>query len=160
MTYSTGFRAPSYAEMLLDCSQEIASVYTEDQRFSDPGRERAANPGLISDADLTSVIHQLRDMVANEAQIADWFGRYMTQPQRDTLSYQEENPIPRLAPKIRAAYRRGGPDLATLYINGDQFTASLALAENICSYAPINASHYPPAERQLIEELTDCGYLQ
>jgi 50S ribosomal protein L16 3-hydroxylase len=157
MTYSIGFRAPSLAEMLLDYSQEIASGYSEDQRFSDPSRELSSHPGLITPADLTQVADHLRQLVANEERLADWFGCYMTQPQREALCFEQDHPIPKLAPQVRAAYRPNAQG-AHLYINGEQFTTSLQLAQNICAYVPIEASTYGTTDREVIEQLLaeDC----
>lgn len=159
MTYSIGFRAPSIAEMLLDCSQEIASGYSEDQRFADAGRELVSHPGLITPDDLTQVATHLRQLLADEEQLADWFGRFMTQPQRDSAFFEQDNPIPRLAPQIRAAYRPDA-DGAMLYINGEQFSASLQLAQDVCAYEPIAPQSYGDADRQLIEQLLDEGHLR
>lgn len=160
MTYSIGFRAPAFGDMLLDYSQEIASMLTADQRFGDARRNPAANPGLISDLDLTKVTHQLRELLADESRIADWFGRFMTQPQREVLHFNEVNPVPQLAPHIRAAYRPYSGGRAHLYLDGEQFTASLVLAQRVCAYEPIDALGYAAEDRALINHLISESYLQ
>ncbi|MBC6904901.1 cupin domain-containing protein [Saccharophagus sp. K07] len=158
VTYSVGFRAPSHAEILLDCSQEIASTLTEDQRFSDPGREPAANPGLITQADLGAIKSLLQEMLADDERIFDWFGRFMTQPRRESLQYEVEESNLTLSPGTRAAYRQVNATTAVLYINGEQHTCSLRLAEAICSGAP--ASPTTAEEDALIDHFIDEGYLQ
>lgn len=158
MTYSIGFRAPSLGEMLLDCSQDIASSYTEDQRFSDAGRAPSSHPGLITATDLTQVAAHLRELVADEERLADWFGRFMTQPQRESLFFEPDNAVPRLASHARAAYRPNPPG-ATLYINGEQFSTSLALAQKLCAYEPIEPGAYGGADRTLIKHLLAEGWL-
>jgi len=158
MTYSIGFRAPSLGEMLLDCSQEIASGLTEDQRFGDAGRTHSPHPGLITPADLAQVTAHLRHLIADEERLADWFGRFMTQPQRESLFFEPENPIPALAPQVRAAYRPFQNE-AHLFIDGEQFTTSLKLAQSICAYEPIEMATFSAADGQVIKQLLMDGCL-
>lgn len=155
VTYSVGFRAPSQAEILLDCAQEIASAYSEDLRFSDAGRPPSPNPGLISDADLTQIKDLLQTMLAQDGMVADWFGRFMTQPRRESLEFELDTVG--LTPGTRAAYRPISEREAALYINGEQHFCSVFLAERICANDPLDSKKLAPDERALLEQLAQEG---
>lgn len=156
MTYSVGFRAPSYADILLDYTQERASTLSEDQRFTDPDRNPLTNPGMISDADLAKVRAILQQALLDDEYLASWMGRFMTQPSRDSLRFEMEAPHPTLAPGVRAAYRLRSQDQAVLYVNGEEFDCSLSLAEALCAGEKPKVT---AADSVLLERLTSLGYL-
>ncbi|MFA7553223.1 MAG: cupin domain-containing protein [Spongiibacteraceae bacterium] len=80
MTYSVGFRAPSQSEILADfCDHQIAQL-TEDSRYTDTELTPQQNPGEIHMDVILSVQQLLRSHIGNTANIAEWFGRFMTQP--------------------------------------------------------------------------------
>jgi len=63
MTYSIGFRAPSYSEILLDFTQELASELPEDCRFTDKATAIRDNPGEVSPEDMITIAEKLKDLV-------------------------------------------------------------------------------------------------
>jgi 50S ribosomal protein L16 3-hydroxylase len=159
MTYSIGFRAPSHSDILLDYAQERASTFTEDQRFSDPDRAPCANPGLIAATDLAEVRAILQQSLLDDELIASWFGRFMTQPSRDSLRFDLDSPYPVLAPGVRAAYRPQNGGQAVLYINGEEFHCSLVLAQTLCAGQDPLALDVSQADHGILGHLTDQGYL-
>ncbi len=159
MTYSVGFRAPSCAEILLDYAQERASTFTEDHRFTDDDRVSSDNPGFITDTDLAKVRAILQAALLDDEQLASWFGRFMTQPSRDALRFDLDTPYPVLAPGVRAAYRVHQNDQAALYVNGEAFDCSLALAQALCSGENPATRTTNKADHDLLNHLTDQGYL-
>lgn len=159
MTYSVGFRAPSYAEILLDYSEEAASMCSQDHRFADPNRLPSNNSGLIAETDLAQVRAILQQSLLDDEFLASWFGRFMTQPSRDSLCFDYEPPHPAFAPNVRAAYHPLSSDQAALYINGDEFHCSLTLAQTLCSGENPTASGISLEDQALIDHLTDQGYM-
>lgn len=160
LTYSVGFRAPSYAEILLDYSEEAASMYPLDNRFADPDRLPSSNPGLIAESDLAKVRSILQRSLMDDELLASWFGRFMTKPCRDSLCFDLESPHPVLAPGVRAAYSPAGTDQAALFINGEEYLCSLALAQALCAGKdPAAAGATHSEDTALIEHLADEGYL-
>lgn len=79
MTYSIGFRAPSEADILDEFSQHIASTLTNDNRYQDQNARASETPGAIDSAVIEQLQKQLTEHLT-PANIAQWFGRYMTEP--------------------------------------------------------------------------------
>jgi 50S ribosomal protein L16 3-hydroxylase len=159
MTYSVGFRAPSYAEILLDYSEEIASTLTEDQRFADPDRTPTARPGLISDADIQQVRSLLQNLLLDETNLAGWFGRFMTQPRREAPVFDADTPYPMLAPGVRAAFRPHGTNQAALYVEGGEILCSLSLAEALCAGQDPGSIELDAMDLAVVDELAKQGFL-
>lgn len=84
MTYSVGFRAPSQAELLADFCDEKLSLLSEELRYTDPELNARANPGEINNLAITKIQQILASQLTDRQQIAQWFGRYMTQPKNDS----------------------------------------------------------------------------
>lgn len=159
MTYSVGFRAPSYAEILLDYAQERASTFTEDHRFTDADRVPSDDPGAITKADLAKVRTILQEALLDDEQLGSWFGRFMTHPSRDALRFDLEAPHPTLAPGIRAAYRAYPNSNAVLYVNGEEFNCSQPVAQALCSGQDPEPRTENEADRRLLKALADQGFL-
>jgi 50S ribosomal protein L16 3-hydroxylase len=133
MTYSIGFRAPSHRELVGDFLQYAIEHIDPNARYSDPEREPASAPGEISDEDLARIRSVLRDVVADDAAIDRWFGRFITEPQRNRMAVPREEPLSaqevtdqirtgtdlRRTPAARIAFTRRGDGAATLFANGE-----------------------------------------
>lgn len=161
VTYSVGFRAPSHSEVLLDYTQELAAELSEDRRFSDAGRAPSAHAGEITPQDVARLRTILQQTLADDVHLRDWFGRYMTQPQRQSLQFEDEpKSAYRLTPPSRAAYFAESTSRAALFIDGEQFSCSLALAQQICDYAELELEVLATDERALIEDFIARGWVR
>lgn len=161
VTYSVGFRAPSYSDILLDFCEDFASHTPADQRFTDPGRRLSDNPGEISETDVQRVREILMGIIGDNARLRDWFGRYMTEPQRQSPQFEViSSPELRLSPQVRAAYASTRANAAMLYINGEQFPCSLRLAQALCNYELIDSDLFERPEQQLLTALIERDWLQ
>lgn len=89
MTYSVGFRAPSYGEIYSDFCDDQLSFITEHHRFSDPDLQNNQNPGLITDTTIEQIQAILTSFVNDKEKITHWFGRYMSQPKYPHLHHQQ-----------------------------------------------------------------------
>ena len=136
MTWSFGFRAPSWQFLLQDFSDSIAEKMTEEQRYSDPRQNLQANPAEISADSLKTIRQKLNSLLQmDNNRFADWLGSAVSQqacefPIReqetldvDSLSEQLHagrvlmlNPYVRLC-FVRAELTKGSG--YQVYINGD-----------------------------------------
>lgn len=81
LTFSFGFLAPSRAEVLRDFA-----LWHEDKygviRYSDADLFEDQQPGLIDEHDINRVLRLIREAPLETEAIAEWFGTFITQPQR------------------------------------------------------------------------------
>ena len=107
MTFSVGFRAPSMADLLAELAVDVAT-HPQLPHYRDPAMTLAMASETIDPAFIRQVQSQLMDLLADEALLADWFARYMTQPKLP--GYEDLTGERRTA---RVAGRR--------YVNGELF---------------------------------------
>lgn len=158
ITYSIGFRAPSHSELLLEFAQDIGEGLSPDDRYTDPNFTLQANPGLIDQAAINRVTDTLTALLSDRDRLADWFGRYMTDPKRNAPEVEHQPAGICLSAQSRAAYIPTA-DGALLFINGQSAECSLALAEDICAYRQIDPARYELSDRELISEAIAEGWL-
>lgn len=150
MTYSVGFRAPSQAELIDDYSAEVCTLLPESLRYQDKNPHASMTPGLID----REVIHELSQIISSQLQNPDhmmqWFGKYMTEPKYDISQGQDPAPTAEAiadaeadlndscgalfqAPDSRFAYAD-----QFLFVNGEQYTCSPALASLLANNRQID----------------------
>ncbi len=173
ITYSIGFRAPSYSELLLDFSEELASQLTPDQRYGDAGTLSQRDSGEISADAVRRVQTILSGLIQDPGRIAHWLGSYGTQAKREpaelddpsTEDADESSARVALKLRVRAAYVNEpdavGPEpQAVLYLGGVGYNCSLALAKALSSYKELQMREFPgTADQQLLAELISNGWL-
>jgi len=82
MTYSIGFRVPAPTHLVESFLASAAEQVDGVQRYRDAARARPDEPGLIDPDALAHVRALLRTLVADDAALDRWFGRYVTEPRR------------------------------------------------------------------------------
>lgn len=146
MTWSFGFRAPSWQFLLQDFSDTIAEKMTEEQRYSDPRQNVQTNPAEISADSLKAVRQKLSSLLQMDNKVfADWLGSAVSQ-QACEFPIQEQDPIDAdslseqlhagrvlmLNPYVRLCFVRSqladNPSYQ-VYINGDCSELSSPLVE-------------------------------
>ena len=146
MTFSIGMRAPSGAELLVACAEQVAADLPESQRYADPDLRPANESGEIDDG----ALRRARAALGPAAQMMDaetfanFFGRFITAyrgthrvtpPKRKTraekLALELPNSVFRRNPWSRFAWRRAGHG-AVLYVSGEQYACPLAWAQVLC----------------------------
>lgn len=80
ITYSVGFRAPSFSELLANFCDDRLSELNDNLRYSDTDLSLQQNPGEIQPEVIDKIQGLLQDQFSNKPAIAEWFGRYMTEP--------------------------------------------------------------------------------
>ncbi|WP_299257077.1 cupin domain-containing protein [uncultured Kushneria sp.] len=146
MTFSVGFRAPSMDEMVTSWADYLGEQLEESSRYHDPDLEASGDSALIDDVTLARVRQQMLAALDNPEQMAQWFGRTMTQVKypdqlmppmtpasEETLrSALEEGDLLEPAPGSRLAWHPEGKQ-ATLFMDGDGYSCSTALAKRLSS---------------------------
>ncbi|WP_347332598.1 cupin domain-containing protein [Marinimicrobium locisalis] len=169
ITYSIGFRAPSVADVLTELSQDIASGLTNDQRYRDPAQPLGATAGEIPPETLNTLRALIQEQLTDTA-LADWFGRYMTLPKYPELEpeegeegdWQNFEQLER-HPASRFAYTADA-DNAHLYVDGEQYHCSLALAHCLCEtyvrpVASLKAAARDEQDHEIMAQLVERGKL-
>ncbi len=159
LTYSIGFRAPSFGEAVLDYSQSVAGYFSDDLRFTGAPASAPGHPGEIRAQDLAALKTFLSSHLFPDELLAEWFGQYMTQPKRDALTFDREQEFPLLSPSSRAVFLDRGNDVAMLFIDGDSFECSRELAARICGYQPIDRETLSEADRAVADILVERDQL-
>jgi 50S ribosomal protein L16 3-hydroxylase len=161
MTYSIGFRAPSYSELLADVCDERLSQLTEQHRYTDPSLTLQGNPGEIQAAVIDTVQQQLIAQFSDKNLLTEWFGRYMTQPKYAQSDNPDEhilqaNELMELLDQglqcqrdssARFAFSRL-PDRHILYVNGNSYDCHSSAAQQLAEL--LAAEDVYPAERLLV----------
>ncbi len=159
LTYSIGFRAPSFGEAVLDYSQSVAGYFSDDLRFTGAPASMPVHPGEVTPQDLAALKTFLTDHLFPDKLLAEWFGQYMTQPKRDALTFDREEELPALSPSSRAVFLDRGNNAATLFIDGDSFGCSREFATRICGYQPIDRETLSADDREVADILVERDQL-
>ncbi|MFZ6644543.1 JmjC domain-containing protein [Undibacterium sp. TJN25] len=129
MTYSIGFRAPSYQELGEAFLHFMSDTIELPGRYADPELKPAANPAEISSAMLSNIAEQLEKIRFSEEDMTIFLGEYLSEPKRNVVFSGPDKP---LTPKrfTQAAIKNGvSLSLATqmlykgkhVFINGESF---------------------------------------
>lgn len=164
LTYSIGFRSPSFSELLLDCTHHLNQHLEEDQRYRDGNEiKQYMDPGRIPEMAIQELRRTLIELVDKPEVIADWIGEYATQlrPQAQpellpldfasvddwhagkTLSLSSFN---------RAVYIER-ENTCHCYINGNRIPFSVETAKKLCEYRAFNKAELPQSDAETIAVL-------
>ena len=175
LTFSVGMRAPSRAEMLVDFVEELAAALPEDDRYADPDLAPAARGGEIDAAALRRVLAALDTGARDPAQVAEWFGRFITRYRvaGDVVPPDAPPPVEALDrilagggslhrhPYARFAFGAGG-DGARLFANGESLPCPAALAVALSGRGPLDQAWWAALDvpsRELVRDLVGRGLL-
>ncbi len=105
MTYSVGFRAPDARTMVQGYLETASESAGRSCRLEDDGTDVSLDPGCISPETLNRVRGIVRKAVEDPEAIDDWFGCFVTEPQRGF--YPAEPDVAWTPSRIRRALGRG-----------------------------------------------------
>jgi len=128
MTWSVGFRAPSASEVVYQFLCYLQDRTEPPGLFADPDRKRPRHPGEMP-ADLIDWSAKLLGQIRwNEADVADFLGRFLTEPKAHIFFDPPDPPLSEAA--FRRAVARHGVRLSALsqmlfkgrhfYLNGER----------------------------------------
>ncbi|WP_110687943.1 cupin domain-containing protein [Salinicola aestuarinus] len=154
LTYSIGFRAPSADEIVTAFADYVGEQLGETRRYGDADLTSPTHPGELDDSAVERVRRLLLDAIDRPEQIAQWFGRAMTQPKYlDQLAAAETETTPEAVRTMlegggelhrslgsRFAWRQLDESQVTLFSDGDTLACDPALARALCDEARLDAS--------------------
>ncbi|MDZ7852239.1 MAG: cupin domain-containing protein [Halomonas sp.] len=174
LTLSVGFRAPSADEAITSYADYLGEQLPASKRYADAGMAPPEDPAELDDAALARMRHLILDTLDDPAQLAQWFGRVMTQPKYvDQLvptetpteveelvaALQEGEELIR-SPGSRFAWRALDDDRATLFADGDGLNCALPLARALATDTPLDESLLALSGADvLLARLLDIGSL-
>ena len=174
MTFSIGMRAPSQAELTGDLADHIAEHLPEELRYTDPDLTPAKATGEIDRAAIERLKSALPFAAAlRDDMLRDWFGRFITRYRNAQVAAPPKKPVTddaltkQLAagalllrhPWSRMAWTRGKSS-CTLYVSGQAYPTTPALAQQLCEQRAFDLGHKPnTAERTLLLALVNDGHL-
>jgi 50S ribosomal protein L16 3-hydroxylase len=174
MTFSVGFRAPSADEAITSFADYLGEQLPASLRYADAGMTPPRDPAELDDAALARMRELILDTLDDPVQLAQWFGRVMTQPKYvDQLVVNEEpSDIEALvatledgeelirSPGSRFAWRAQEDGQATLFADGDGVPCDLLLARAIASDTPLDAELLElDGAPEVFTQLLDAGSL-
>jgi 50S ribosomal protein L16 3-hydroxylase len=174
LTLSVGFRAPSADEAITSFADYLGEQLPSSLRYADLGMAPPADPAELDDAAVERMRRLILETLDDPAQIAQWFGRAMTQPKYVDQLIPRESPtdpddlVGELqaggelvrSPGSRFAWRALGGSRATLFADGDGAECAQPLARRIASGERLDAEaarHEGAAP--LLAALLDAGSL-
>lgn len=182
MTFSVGFRTPTVSELLTGFLDEVAGGLNDHQRYHDPDLPLQAHPGEITTGARTRVRRIIRDAMADDDAIDQWFGRYITESKSGQTAVPPEQPLSpdKFLQQLhaggalwRSEYARfsfidDGADEMTLFVDGQAWPLSHALTKPVallCDRREITTGEFGTAlddEQfgQLLCQLYNSGYVE
>jgi 50S ribosomal protein L16 3-hydroxylase len=134
MTYSIGFRAPSYQELGENFLQFMADSIDLPGRYADPDLQPAKNPAEIPKAMLGAIADELNKVRFTEDDITIFLGEYLSEPKHIVFFTPVAKPLP-VGRFVEAARKKGVALSAktlmlyrgrNVFINGESFAAGRA----------------------------------
>ena len=127
MTYSIGFRAPSAQELVHEFLGFLQERYVPEGMYADPDLELQQHPAKIGTAMLDQVAGMLNNIRWNKADVAEFLGRYLSEPQPHVMF---DNPAPVSESAFHKRLQKKGVDLSLksqllfhekhFFMNGEQ----------------------------------------
>ncbi len=134
MTFSIGFRAPRYSELLTAWTDDQTLPLSDQLRYRDPDLQSSNHSGEIMPAALEKIRAVIRQQHVEDQDIDRWFGHYITEPPADQLPYVSETPLSskefqtslsEYGALWRSEYSRfayiAGQNIVWLYVDGQEF---------------------------------------
>lgn len=174
LTLSVGFRAPSADEAITSFADYLGEQLPASKRYADGGMVPPEDPAELDDAAVERVRRLILDTLDDPAQLAQWFGRVMTQPKYVDQLVPTEHPTDPAelvaalqegealirSPGSRFAWRALDDDRATLFADGDGLNCARPLARALATDAPLDESLLAlPGAAILLARLLDIGSL-
>lgn len=145
MTYSIGFRAPKQQELMhefLSYLQDGLALQNTQNLYSDPDLQLQTHPAEIGDTMIDQVNTMLQKITWDKQQVADFLGKYLTEPKPDVFFEQAYN-ISKKQFTARLQQKTLRLDLKSqllftndvFFLNGEKLLVENALIETLKEFA-------------------------
>ncbi len=134
MTYSIGFRSPSYQELGEAFLQFMADSIDLPGRYADPDLEAARHPAEIPRAMLTAVAEEMNKVRFTDDDVTIFLGEYLSEPKHNVFFTGPAKPL--TPPRFEQAAAKRGLVLSRksqmlyrgkhVFINGESFAVGRA----------------------------------
>lgn len=134
MTYSIGFRAPSYQELGEAFLHFMADTIDLPDRYADPELALSKHPAEIGSPMIEKIAEQLAKIKFTKNDIQIFLGEYLSEPKSTVFFQSPEKPL--TPKKFAASAQKLGLSLALktqmlyqgkhIFVNGESFTANKA----------------------------------
>ncbi|WP_328716330.1 cupin domain-containing protein [Halomonas elongata] len=174
LTFSVGFRAPSADEAITSFADYIGEQLPASHRYADAGMDVPEDPAQLDDVALSRMRALILETLDDPTQLAQWFGRVMTQPKYVDQLVPNETPTEEteLVAALQAgetlerslgsrfAWRALDDQRATLFVDGDGLDCPTGLARELAGTATLDAHLLEHAEApRVLVHLLDAGSL-
>ena len=176
LTYSVGFRAPSIRDVVDGVATVALESLLEDERYRDSVDSLTANRGEIPESTIASLQQMMMQAVTDKDSIKQWIGHYVTERKYPDVELETDNqqwqkrleqgePLYK-NPASRFAYivDKVNETEAELFVDGDEYRASLDLAELLANNSVAQPLYLQPMllvtiNNMLIKTLLENGAL-
>ena len=164
MTYSIGFRSPSYQELGEAFLQFMADSIDLPGRYADPGLQPAKNPAEIPRHMLDTITEELNKVRWDEEDVAIFLGEHLSEPKHNVFFTPVAKPLPvgrfmeqaakrglKLSAKTLMLYRG-----KHVFINGESFAvgrADKAVLDVLANQRGLDGSLLDKASDDVLEAL-------
>ncbi len=142
MTFSIGFRAPRYSELLTAWTDDQTVHLPDTLHYQDPDLQVVNHTGEITAVELEKVRAIIRQQYISDQDINRWFGQYITEPSIELLPHETEASLSleqwqsclvEYGELWRSEYSRFAfiedDDVARLYVDGQEFVLNKNFSE-------------------------------
>jgi len=164
MTWSMGFKAPSFHDMLLEYLHDFEDHH-EHCRYTDAGLEKQENPGEVTPQQLRQLKSWFIQQLGQDSQeFSRWIARFLSR------GAEVDEPSPGISPWEGASIKvEPNPFVrfnfiriegqTRLYANGEEFVLSLSLAKKLTGKSSMSLSPETENDKRVILKLLRKGFL-
>lgn len=170
MTWSVGFRAPTYLDLLTGFLEERANRVGEAPRYRDPQRAEPASPNEFPAHDRTRLREILREMLAaDDTELDAFLGRFLTRPAGNIELHPGPADRPsgpcRIHPGIRRHWLEtpAGPVLCAAGHSYPAYGLAPDDLEQLCTTETFDPQQWQgqwPAVHEMLRDGLDEGWLE
>ncbi len=164
MTWSMGFKAPCFSDMLIDYLEEFESQ-NQHKRYTDPELECQQNPGEITAQQIRQLKAWFTQQIDEDDDIfARWVARFLSgEITSDEMPVDADLPGGKSInvepnPFVRFDFIRL-KEQTYLYAGGEEYKVSLTLAKQLTTKSQLSLSLKNENHKTLILKLVKKGYL-
>jgi len=172
MTYSIGFRAPCYRDLLMDYAKSVAEQLDDAELYTDPDLTVQREPGLLAQRAIDTMQRKLHDALFTGHGFAKWLACELSKPRLANPDELQPVDLPsqpcdfRRREGCRFLYIKTGECLF-LYVEGDEWQLDLQMEKPVArlcrqirwSFAEVGEFCSSPEANELWNELLVAGYI-